>query len=620
MKKALVMTFVLVLGLGFAAFADGTLSGVWDTDISLYPAASVFGDFIKSFTSEVDVDFTIGGWVFGMESTFGLLGLTGMDFEADGTLGAFAFDLDIDFDPMVLTSIKTEYENLQTASACTTLTGIKWNSKTVTKAYTAAFDDMTADVSVSIAGVNLGTVLVLEGMGNEYPETVHTLYMTQTPNYNTFTSSDVTQSGSYTATDPTAYGAGWKLSASGSFGGATLTARAYFNLSETSTYAENSGYALVYLADYFTKSGTYSIVCPDCVIRFSGAELLLEDVSFACTTFKALVVFDCCGFSSAKFLLEDVGFGCCWDVGIDLLIGFDVDSKSISLEPDITLANACFTIDAVIAADVTKDDFELQGIDIRKISLEYSWNGITFKSATSFDIANKPLLGSFGAGTISSPTKIWVWEADTKMTTALFTYTAATVTTAATCVLNGNATFAVDSSGAGYYKLKSFACEKASAWEMFSIKVDGDSCCGGDFDITAAFYLGDVTSLADLDGSYFYDTTAASGTVSGTYAELILYGSGYSANSAESGYKAAAEKTWSGAACDTCTGTTCSKEIDENKWDADYTGKTDNRLFDWIETDVDVVFAITSAFDLTAGFDITCWGWEDFTFGFVFTF
>jgi len=617
MKKALVMTFVLVLGLGFAAFADGALSGVWDTDISLYPAASEFGDFIKSFTSEIDIDYTIGGFVFGVESTFGVPGMTGMDFEVDGTLGAFTIDLDIDFDPDVLKVKKLAYYGFKLVHACNDLTliGVGWEQVVDSSTYTAGFDDMWAEVSVSIAGVNLGVTFGMEGIANQYAETVYTEWIGQTPSYTSAatTHSTVTQSGSYTKADTTKVGTGWKFSASGSFGGATLTGLAYFNLSEASTYADNLGYADVYLADHFTKSGTFSLVCPDCIVRFSSFELLLENVSFACATFKALAVFDCCGFSDVTFLVEDIGLGCCWDLGFDLMITFTDKTKSISIEPAITFANACFTFDAVVTTAAT--GLELTGVEIRGLALEYSWNGITFTAEESFNLLENPILGDYGEGYISSPTKIWVWEPDRDMTTVSYAYTPAVGTTAASCVATVTQ-WAVDiSSGAGYWELTSYACEKAHAWEHFGIEIDGDSCCSGAFDISADFYFGDVTYLSALGGTYYQNATSGTGWGTG----LVIYGTG--------GGTAPTRTAWTDPAgvcddhdCCACVDATCSYAVDTVDWLDTYSDKSADRLFDWIESDVDVVIGIGSAFNLTFGLDVSLWGWEDFTFGFEFTF
>jgi len=613
MKKALVIALMFVLGLGFAAFATGVLSGDWDTDISLYPAASEFSGFIKSFTSEVNIDLTVGGFVFGMESTFGLAGLTGMDFNVDGALGAFTLDFDIDFAPMILTETSTVYTGLALVDACggTTLKGMTWTKKTVTDTYNAGFDDMKAEVSVSIAGVNLGSVFFLEGVDSESEETVSGIWFAATPSYTTFAQPEQ-QSGSYTVADPTKIGAGWKFSGSGSFGTATLTGLAYFNLSEYSYNAYMGSYAITYVKDTFKKSGVYSVFCDDCIMRFTRAEVILEDVSFACTSFSAGVAFDCCGFVDAKFLVEDIGLGCCWDLNFDLLLTFSDTSKDISIEPEITLANACFTLDAAVTyAHSEASQFEITGVDIRGLTLSYNWNGVTLTADTSWDLTNHPILTSYYYGsTIYGPDSIYVWQPDTDATVATTTYNEVTdvcTITAATPAVNM-------STGAGQWEMTSFACEYAQAWESLKIAVDGDSCCGGLFDVSAAIYFGDVYSLDDLDGTYYFDSDfdgSYTDEVAGT-GFLVVYGT-------QDTDDIPSVLPWT-ADCNCCPCDDCAKEVDEMEWDADYVAKTSNRLFDWIETDVDVMFALGSNLEFTLGLDVNLWGWEDFTFGFEFTF
>jgi len=295
----------------------------------------------------------------------------------------------------------------------------------------------------------------------------------------------------------------------------------------------------------------------------------------------------------------------------------------LTIDPSITLANSCFTISAGL--DFSETDgaaFTLDGIEIYGIGLEYVWNGITFSSETSWDLTKNPILGpAYLGGATSSPTKIYVLQPDTDFTQATFAYDE----NADTCAVSGKVPAVDMTSGAGYWEVASFSCEEAYAWESFSIDVDGDSCCGGAYDLSAAFYFGDIKQLTDLDGTYYYDADGDGHYCDVTAAE----GVGYVADAAETyTFYGAIDTTdvplvtaFSGAGCNCCPCDGCSAEIDEVEWDADYVAKTNtDRLFDWIEADVDVVFGIASNFNLTAGFDITCWGWEDFTFGFEFTF
>jgi len=616
MKKALVIALTLVLGLGALVFADG-LSGTWDTDISIYPAATVFGDFITSFTSQVDVEYSVGGFVFGVESTFGLAGLTGMDFNVDGVLGAFTLEADIDFSPMVLTSQTIEYVDiLYHADSCIGDDYPGWTFDTVLsdEVYTAGFDDMFVNTSVSIAGVSLEAMFYLEGDGNIANTTYSTYYTSGTP---VFGANDTfVQTAGYTVVDTSAFGSGWKLTASGSFGGATLTARTYFNVKDT--FGGLNG-LLGYLglatpvSNTFAESGYWSLVCGDCISRFTGLQVIVEDVSFACTDVSAGVAFDCCGFKWAKFLIEDIALGCCWDLNFDMLISFTALTKTVCLTPDITVANSCFTLDAGIVFT----DYVFTGIELYAVGLEYSWNGITFSSMTSFDLSVHPIHGSakYG-GLVYGPNYVSIWVPDTSMTDVTFTYDAA----AGTCTASG-IDYAVETDGLGYYELLGVACAYHKAWEMFSIEVDGDSCCGGLFDVSAAFYFGDVYELTDLDVWYWYDIATTAGVAqAGT--SILIYGDG---TTAETRFAAATDNDdWEASApgcdCCPCEEGSCSFDIDYVEIADTYTKAAANRLFDWLQTDVDVELGLASNFDLTFGLSVSLWGWEDFTFGFEFTF
>jgi len=490
--------------------------------------------------------------------------------------------------------------------------------------YTAAFDDLTAEVSVSIAGVNLDGLFYLKGDAGTTSVTYGTWYFTGEPGYIIWDQQDLdpnlgVQSGSKLVTVADCYGSGWRLSMSGSFGGATLTGRAYFNIADP--FGDLLGFYNVYspypccatFADMFVESGYWSIVCCDCIARFTELDIIVEDVAFGCASFSGMVTFDCCGFDDVVFLVEDIGLGCCWDLGFDLLITFDELTKTLDICPDITFANTCFTIEACVvtndsgsAADET--GFEITGIDIYGLTFEWALNGVTFKSVTSFDLSKKPLLGDYGY--ISSPNKIYVWQPDTTLTSATFAYDH----DADTCAVSG-IDYPVESDGSGFYELTSFSCERAYPWESFSIVVDGDACCGGAFDITAAFYFGDVKELTDLDGWYVYN-------LHNTTADSVLFygdgvtddGTGITDNYTHS------QTSWAGVGCDCCPCDDCSFALDTVVWVADYDSKGANRLFDWLRTDLDVTLGLGSGFELIFGADLSLWGWDDLTIGFEFTF
>jgi len=88
MRKALVLSLAVILGLGFAAFAQGELSGEWDTEINIDPDANQLGGFF-GFTSELTVTYSIGGWDLTSYSVFDETGWLVQTFDAAGAFGAF---------------------------------------------------------------------------------------------------------------------------------------------------------------------------------------------------------------------------------------------------------------------------------------------------------------------------------------------------------------------------------------------------------------------------------------------------------------------------------------------------------------------------------------------------
>ena len=118
MKKALVIAFVLVFGVTLLASAQiGTFTGDWKTtlDLNIYNLYSASGGGIGciydwqdifSFTSTLEVDYNIGGWVFSSDSGFDARhGFNSQEFSAVGMLGAFLLSATMEFLPSaVLTS------------------------------------------------------------------------------------------------------------------------------------------------------------------------------------------------------------------------------------------------------------------------------------------------------------------------------------------------------------------------------------------------------------------------------------------------------------------------------------------------------------------------------------
>ena len=95
MKKALVISFLLVAGLGLAAFA-GPLSGSWciGTGFDQFQPVSM-----SYFESTVALDYTTCGWTFSATAVIEKHHFSNLYFEAEGSVGAFGFYGILDFIP-----------------------------------------------------------------------------------------------------------------------------------------------------------------------------------------------------------------------------------------------------------------------------------------------------------------------------------------------------------------------------------------------------------------------------------------------------------------------------------------------------------------------------------------
>lgn len=137
MKRALVFSLILVVGLGVAGFAQ-TLSGEWFTKITVDLTGTVFPDAI-TVLSTLDIDYTVGDWTFGSYTKLTNGGWNDQDFSFAGVLGAFAISGGVWFDPDDLVDV---------------------------------FEKLGVDTEVSIAGVSFGFYFDLVPGGSDLLITV----------------------------------------------------------------------------------------------------------------------------------------------------------------------------------------------------------------------------------------------------------------------------------------------------------------------------------------------------------------------------------------------------------------------------------------------------------------
>jgi len=129
MKRALVLSLVVLFGLGVAAFAD-SLSGTWDTTIMMtFPGPTIGLD------STLDVTYEVSGWTFTSSTTIDETGWTDQTFDVGGALGAFTLGSFLDLDPA---GTFDEWEVIAGVSIAGVTFGLDW--------------DLTDDLAVTLSG------------------------------------------------------------------------------------------------------------------------------------------------------------------------------------------------------------------------------------------------------------------------------------------------------------------------------------------------------------------------------------------------------------------------------------------------------------------------------------
>jgi len=624
MKKALVLSLVLTLSLGFAAFAQ-TWVGTWDTDIVLDPSAVQFADFV-TFDSDLTVTYTIAGWDFGVDVDFSVGGMDGLDFDAGGSLGAFVFDVDIDFEPMYKTDTTVAYTTLAMQSAadqttlgtCSSLQTDSWiyTGKTTTYTHVPAFDDLTATGEVSIAGVTINGLFFLESTDSD-EAVAHTTWHfgtlpQQASSGGSVTSVSVNQSSSQVAVTPsTKVGSGWRLKLSGSFGGATVTSYTYFNLIEKMYNDGNSSSAHDYTYNSLKKYGSISgLACDGCSPAFYEQYALVEGLAFFndCLTLDIGIRFTCCNFQWVGFLFKDIALGSFME--FDMLIKFETTAKTVTMEPEITLENACFSIDA--ALDYTAGaTFTLNAIEIEGFSYSQTFNGLTVAFAQSWDMTDNPLIGTASTITDYYNGYLHFWKPDANR----FAPSANTP--------------AVDmATGEGYWVLVDLACAKevATVYNKLSIDYDADGCCGGAFDLDVDTYFGSVLAynLTGVYGTYYYDILG-DGTYAGLGTDIFEFlgpANGYADYVALTDVTDEEPDATAAAAdpndeCDPCD--TATYEDSDSMLVGYYgAGTAVYTILGWVETDADIVFGVGSNISIGVGIDVAWYGWDELSLSVLF--
>ncbi|MCD6142302.1 hypothetical protein J7J55_06255 [Candidatus Bipolaricaulota bacterium] len=275
MKTALVAIGLLVL---IGSFVYGApLSGSWTFSVRMD-----LQTFSMTPESDIEINYSLGGWTFSSTALADLAGLDSVFFDAKGTLGGFALRSLVDFD-----------------------------------ASSAQFRAGVASIATAIGGVNLYALSMLDNVGT-----------TQTPSMGSgYTLGGWAQVGDlsfwgqmrFNMTDTSSYiykyGYDWLLD--------------HFIFKVCDTWLLPSSYIDV------QTSG--------CTADWTGADIYVK-VPFDCFDLLTELSVSCAGFEHALFELSDIELGLSWlDIKwVDVM--FTTTSKSVNTVFDVSVGNtACIT-------------------------------------------------------------------------------------------------------------------------------------------------------------------------------------------------------------------------------------------------------------------------------------
>jgi hypothetical protein len=605
MKRALVLSLVVVLGLGVGAFAQ--LSGSWESNLSFNLGAIAFPDFIVDLTSDFAIDYSLAGWTFGSVSGFDLHGFASQAFSVEGALGAFSFTSSASFAPAFVTV--WTYPDLltwlaSTAQTASTPTFTAWvcaDPLPVTSA--PKFLKLDATASVSIAGVT-ASAYVLMDQSEAYIEWKNFAFKVLQASPWILQTSSLVWSQPYGGQN----GTGAKITLAGSVGGIDVTSYTYFNLTEAdkrSSFCPEIG-----------KRGYFYIPVAGCTPAFTEEYVMFEGMTFGCIEFNAALKITCTGFSHLKLVANGIDLGG-WAT-LNIGIGFSTKAKELDLCLKFNAPTfSCITVEVgfgdsgfgYVTSGPNPGALKIDSIQIHGFGITTEVGAVTFTSYTELDVYSQlfsagsdvPRLGMYDWKTLDGH----VLHAFAIPFAGITKYTAAV---ASVCINGGSGGWTTATPAVwqyvqvadGYSQIVCFPEYRYKLWEMFQITIDEDACCGGLFGVDILTYFGDKQQLTwvayNVQGAVTGVATAPQyllGTT-GWVSDLVSPGAGYS--------------TGGDPAC-----------TDSVYYAAGYADTTAVQLFNWAYTTVEFSVGMGSNLTLNLGAGISAFGWEDLTLGFAFT-
>jgi len=322
MKKALVLSLAVVLGLGFASFAQA-LSGSWNTSIAITTNPVV----ITNLDSVLKVDYTVSGWDFGITADFTSTSFNNLFFTAGGNLGAFSLKSALDFVPV-----------------------------------TAQFKSWLNVGRVSLAGVDAFAAFEVYNFGTNPAVLIGTgaLLGVQA----TMGDVKVTAISFFNMANTTYYWWAYGID---------------YALTKMASQSSCSG------AWSNPSSSFFAVQTAGCTLAWSGATIWV-DVPFACVDASLYLTMNCTtGFSGMGVWLTNLESGLSWLNFSEIDIDFTLTSKSVSTYFGLNLGDtAC--IKPYWSIDLGGGNhFTLDSLTLNALVLSYKFGAVTFKAGEIFD-------------------------------------------------------------------------------------------------------------------------------------------------------------------------------------------------------------------------------------------
>jgi hypothetical protein len=262
-------------------------------------------------------------------------------------------------------------------------------------------------------------------------------------------------------------GTGSTFIAQGAIGDVTVTGGMFFNMDDNSQYYHQYGYDWLMNRDAYQSScvtastfGTwyipsglpFAVQTEGCTLAWNGASIWM-DLPFVCLDVTIYASFTCTnGFESFGIWLYGIDLGLGWLVLEEVDIDFTVTTKSVGTYFGLSLGEfGCVTPYLTLEGHQT-DSNTITGITLNALALEFNYNGVTVKAGEIFDNTWYP------------------WALNAAQYTFGFSKTGDITRT---CIYN----VAYD--------------------EFIGIEIDGDSCCGGLFDV-GIYNFFDTSVTTDL--------------------------------------------------------------------------------------------------------------------------